>query len=119
MSLSPQKQAAVDAAVRKAIGPKAAVVKQIGCRYISKKWGNYQQFLLDDGRTAFVNLDADPLTVKVSEKPNAMHFGRYKRSQERAEKRLAKKAAKAVKVVKFDPKLSTIEGGSMRRKGSK
>jgi hypothetical protein len=137
MGLTPQKQAAVDSAVRKAIGPKAAVVRQIGCRYDNKKYGNYQQFLLDDGRTAFVNLDADPLTVKVSEKPNAMHFGRYKRAQERTEKLLAKKTAKeadekparepkpkaakkacTVNVVKFDKDLRTL-GGTSERQGKK
>jgi hypothetical protein len=94
MALTPQKQHTVDEAVRRAIGSKRAVVKMIGCRYDSKKWGNYQQFLTDDGFTAFVNLDADPLTVKVSAKTNAMHFGRYKRAQERAEKILARKSVK-------------------------
>jgi hypothetical protein len=130
MALTPQKQHAVDELVRKAIGSKRAVVKMIGRREHSKKWGNYQQFLTDDGYTAFVNLDADPMTVKVSEKPNAMHFGRYKRAQERAEKVLAKKAtkeanatakaaevkpsakskkARKVKIVKFDKSLPTLE----------
>jgi hypothetical protein len=131
MALTPQKQHAVDEAVRKAIGPKRAVVKMIGRREHSKKWGNYQQFLTDDGYTAFVNLDADPMTVKVSGKPNAMHFGRYKRAQERAEKLLAKTTAKEAKaepklkavrraagktpIVKFDKDLPTLEGSSMRQ----
>jgi hypothetical protein len=60
-------------------------MKLIGRRYESKKWSNYQQFLTDDGHTVFVNLDADPTTVKVSDKPNAMHFSRYKRAEKRAE----------------------------------
>jgi len=94
MGFSPQKQKAVDELVRKAVGPKRAVVKMIGCRYNNKRWSNYQFYLLSDGHTAFVNLDADPITVHVSEKVNAMHFGRYKRAQERQERILAKKAAK-------------------------
>jgi hypothetical protein len=105
MALTPQKQHAIDELIRKAIGPKRAVVKMIGCRYDSKKWSNYQHFLLDDGHTAFVNLDADPNTVYVSDKVNAMHFGRYKRSQEREERPLAKKAEKEVKA-------KTVKGGN-------
>jgi hypothetical protein len=89
-----QKQHAIDELVRKAIGSTRAVAKMIGRRYGSDKWGSYQQYLTEDGHTAFVNLDADPITVKVSEKPNAMHFARYKRQLKRAEERLAKKAAK-------------------------
>lgn len=108
MALTPQKQHAIDELVRKAIGPQRAVVKMIGSRYNSKKWSNYQFHLLDDGHTAFVNLDREPKTVYVSEKPNAMHFGRYKRSQERAERLLAKKAEKEAKAkaktVKAEPK---------------
>src|SRR5437879_663092 len=95
---SAQKQKAIDELVRKAIGPNRSVVKMIGRRYGNQKWSSYQQYLTEDGYTAFVNLDADPITVKVSDKPNAMHFSRYKHSLERAEKRLAKKAAKETKV---------------------
>jgi len=94
MALTPQKQHAVDELVRKSIGPKQAVVKCVGRRLTSKKHCNFQLFLLDSGKTAFVNLDADPMTCHVSDKPNAAHFGRYKRQQERAERILAKKAAK-------------------------
>lgn|SRR5487761_1340927 len=98
-----QKQKAIDELVRKAIGPTRAIAKMIGRRYGSDKWSSYQQFLMEDGHTAFVNLDADPVTVKVSDKVNAMHYGRYKQAQERAEKRLAKKVAKEAKV-KAEPK---------------
>ncbi len=94
MALTSQKQHAVDELVRKAIGPNRAIAKTIGRREHSKKWSNYQQFLTEDGFTVFVNLDADPMTVKVSEKPNAMHLARYKRQLKRAEDILAKKAAK-------------------------
>ncbi|SRR6266704_4815 len=100
---TPQKQRAIDEAVRKAIGPDKAIAKMIGRRYGNQKWSSYQQYLTEDGYTAFVNLDADPITVKVSDKPNAMHFSRYKHSLQRAEKRLAKKAAKEVKA-KAEPK---------------
>ena len=80
----------------------------VGRRYGNEKWSSYQQFLCEDGHTAFVNLDSDPTTVFVSEKPNAMHFSRYKRSLERAEKRLAKKSAKEAeaKEAKAEPRLS-------------
>ncbi|MGH9737328.1 MAG: hypothetical protein ACRD4X_01920 [Candidatus Acidiferrales bacterium] len=98
MGLSTQKQHAVDEAIRKAIGPKRAVVKKLGSRYTSKKFSNYQQWLCDDGCTALYNLDND--TVKVSEKPSAMHFNRYKQAQAREEKALARKAAKAEKSAK-------------------
>lgn len=106
MALTPQKQRAIDELIRKAIGPKRAVVKVIGSRYNSKKWSNYQFHPLDDGHTVFVNLDREPNTAYVSEKPNAMHFGRYKRSEEREERRLAKKVAKEAKAktVKAEPK---------------
>jgi hypothetical protein len=89
---SAQKQHAIDELVRKAIGPNRAVAKMIGRRYGNEKWSSYQQYLTEDGYTAFVNLDAEPITVKVSDKPNAMHLSRYKRQLKRAEERLAKKS---------------------------
>ena len=91
---SAQKQHAIDELVRKAIGPNRAIARMIGRRYGNEKWSSYQQYLTEDGFTAFVNLDADPVTVKVSDKPNAMHFARYKRQLKRAEERLARKSAK-------------------------
>jgi hypothetical protein len=94
---SAQKQHAIDELVRKAIGPNRAIAKMIGRRYGNAKWSSYQQYLTEDGYTAFVNLDAAPVTVKVSDKPNAMHFARYKRQLKKAEERLAKKAAKEEK----------------------
>ena len=94
---TPQKQKAIDELVRKAIGPNKAIAKMIGRRYGSEKWGSYQQYLTEDGFTAFLNLDADPITVKVSDKPNAMHMARYKRQLKRVEERLAKKAAQEAK----------------------
>lgn len=105
---TPQKQKAIDELVRKAIGPNKAIAKMIGRRYANEKWSSYQQFLTEDGYTAFVNLDANPVTVKVSTKPNAMHFTRYKHSLERAEKRLAKKAAKEAKA-KAEPKAKKVK----------
>jgi hypothetical protein len=100
---TPQKQHVIDELVRKAIGPNKAIAKMIGRRYGNEKWSSYQQYLTEDGHTCFVNLDADPITVKVSDKPNAMHLARYKRQLKRAEDRLAKKAAKEAKA-KAEPK---------------
>jgi hypothetical protein len=94
-----QKQHVIDEMVRKAIGPNRAIAKMVGRRYGSDKWGSYQQYLTEDGYTAFVNLDADPITVKVSDKVNAAHFSRYKKQLRRAEELLAKKAAKEAKSV--------------------
>lgn len=71
---SPQKQHAIDELVRKTIGPSRAIAKMIGRRYGSDKWSSYQQYLTTDGHTVFVNLDGDPVTAKLSDKPNAMHF---------------------------------------------
>jgi len=105
---SAQKQHAIDELVRKAIGPNKAIAKMIGRRYGSVKWGSYQQYLTEDGYTAFVNLDADPITVKVSDKPNAAHLARYKRQLKKAEDRLAKKAAKEAKA-KAEPKAKKVQ----------
>jgi len=64
--LTPAKQEEVDALIRKHKG-KNAVEGLLYQRIGSKKYSNYQQYYLSNGGVMYVNLDGDPMTVKVSE----------------------------------------------------
>ena len=139
MDISNQKRVAIDNLVRETAG-KQPVVAMIGSRYSSKngKYTCYQQYLLENGHTIFVNLSRDPMTAYLSKEPNkkamAKQARRDAKAAKRAERKAAReekkaepakvkaepkkaepktepkpKAARKVKTVKFDPKLPTVE----------
>ncbi len=83
-------------------------------------WEAYSRFLLSDGHTVYVALR----TMKASVSKEVDKWAQSKvekrlARQKKAAERKAAKEAKAKPVVKFDPKLSTVEGGSMRKKAGK
>jgi hypothetical protein len=98
MSITPQKQAAIDRLLNQEVGTKRAIVGMIGCRY-SGKWSHYQMYLLSDGHTAYVNLDRDPMSVYISEEKNAKAVAKQAKKDARAEKR-AERKTEAKKVAK-------------------
>jgi outer membrane lipoprotein-sorting protein len=103
-------------------------------------WLSYARFLLSDGHTVYIPL-RNVEDASVSSKPDKFAQSKIeKRLARQKKKRLAKarrkeiahfeqvheetvkqltskKAARKVKVVAFDEKLSTLEGGSMRKEG--
>jgi hypothetical protein len=63
-------------------------------------WEAYSRFLLSDGHTVYVALRT--MKASVSSKPDKFAIAKV-------EKRLARQKKKAARIVKFDPKLSTLE----------
>ena len=114
----------------KGLKPRPAVDRVLTAR-LTGKWAHYAQVLLayapDSYGLAYVNL-TKPSEPKVTIHDSQSKGGKHATAKElkrlkRIEKALAAKAAreakakasKTVPVVKFDPKLPTLEGASMRQ----
>lgn len=75
-------------------------------------WLAYARFLLSDGHTVYVPL-RNMAATSVSAKPDRFAIAKVEKRLARQKKRAA---AKAVKIVKYDPKLSTLDAAGKTTK---
>jgi hypothetical protein len=120
VKVGPETRKKIDKLVNEAAG-KRAIVAALDRRYTGKtgSFGPYERYLCSDFFTVYVSLDTFKATL--SSKPDRHAEAKYDRREKKAEARAARKevtkakAAKAIPVVQYDPSLSTLTGGSMRK----
>ena len=98
MALSSKRREAITQLLRKDYKKDLSKLVRVGCRYSSEKWSCYELLLdTESGHTIYVNLDADPITFTVSDKPSKLHMQRYTAKIKRQEERIARKKAREEK----------------------
>jgi hypothetical protein len=118
MSLTPQKRAAIDRKIEEAIG-RLKIRSKLDFRYSEgKNWKPYERYLLSNDHTIFVNLAADPVTVKVSEEPDKKAVRKVEQKEKRAEERAARKQEREAKKAERAAKPKTEKKPKAERKAA-